>query len=324
MRTFHGMAIVAMLCAGMTCALAQPVDKVKGSSTFTRYRPLPNASGAPATYNAVVTAGVNAHGTIDSDHVSGVKATYTTPPGTLTTYTVSTRTVSALGICPPPFPVCVASGSTKTTAIGDPQGWGLRVGAKDEFAWALVPGPHTGASTWYVGDAWDPWPLGIDGLSPIDPDEPLWDFGFDLDDETDVQIRADGWFSARFTSLVADEIATSQVDAFRAANPELIYDVQFGAIGLNYWVDITYGSPAGFPITFVDSEAIAEAALLQALQSGWTGDLSVLQGTIDVRGHERVTFGTHDHVQAAVPEPASLVVLGLGAFMLARRKKGQR
>lgn len=326
MRTTYGLLLIVTLLAGASDAPAQPYNvKVVGSKTHTRHRDLgPFSSTANKDFKGYVTAGVNAHGNLDGAANNGIKARYIAVPGPPSAqgFTVNSGTASATGTaCTPPLPACTASGSTSVTGTWVREQYFFRLGADDTFIWNLAPGPHTGADAWYVGDAWDPWPMGEGGMTPIDPDEPLWGFDFGLDDETELQVREDASFTARFTSLIADNVATGEVDTFRAANPALIYDVSFGAIGLNYWVDITYGSPTGFPITFSASEAQAEAALLQALQSGWTGDLSVLQGTIDIRGHQSVTFGSHSHAQAAVPEPASLIPIGLGVLMLLRRKK---
>lgn len=324
MRTIIKLAVLALSAIPLSGAMADPVAvSVAGSHRITRNRPLSSVpSTVPRSWYGVALVEVNAHGGWDLNHVYGEKCSYSPNPPTFHNGSVTTGVVTAYGQdCGNPLPICRATGSATVFGSFYTGLFDTTAQAEDLFFAGLAPGPHDGAWASYWGDTWDPWPIGLDSLVPIDPDEPLFDFGFWLDERTcESTAGPDGQWSASYAAYLADGISTYEVDPFRAAMPELMYEVKFGLRGSGYWVEFIYGSPPTFPITFSLSEADAEARLLSALQNGWTGDLEVLTGTLDVRGHDQFTWGVHDHVEAAVPEPTGLAVLALGLMSLTRRR----
>lgn len=323
MRNLMKLALVALLATQQLFAWADPVSvNVAGTHRFTKHRSIGSVPDTvPRSWYGAALVEVHAHGGSDSRYVYGEKCRYTPSPPTFTNGAIATGVATAYGQdCGNPLPVCRATGSAAVFGSFSRGLFDTTAQAGDLFIAGLAPGPHDGASTTYYGDAWDPWPLGRDSMIPIDPDEPLFDFGFWLDERTrESTAGPDGQWSASYAAYLADGISTYEVDPFRAAIPKLMYEVKFGLRGSGYWVEFIHGSPPTFPITFNLSEADAEARLLNALQNGWTGDLEVLEGTLDVRGHDRFTWGVHDHVEAAVPEPAGLAALALGLMALARR-----
>ena len=73
--------------------------------------------------------------------------------------------------------------------------------------------------------------------------------------------------------------------------------------------------------------------MLAALQGGWTGDLSVVNGMIDVGGHVSATLGTEGDIDmedvgtsAPVPEPANILLIaaGLAGIGLGKCKASKR
>lgn len=195
--------------------------------------------------------------------------------------------------------------------------------AESRFFASIGIADHDDAFARYSGFTFDPWAFGRDGFVNT-PD--AIDFDFWLPETQDWPlVMPNGNWSATFIAKIAD-IATYDVDAFHNMDPALVYSVSFGANDKGLWTAVKLGNPEGFPMTFDDTAAGYEQALLHKLESGWVGGLPVLKGKLDFHGTskpENLTFGFADSARANLaPEPISLIVVsGAVAGLLVRRPK---
>jgi hypothetical protein len=127
-----------------------------------------------------------------------------------------------------------------------------------------------------------------------------------------------GTFSFSVSAWVA-AIATFDDNVFYSSKPALLYTLTIGltpASGLV--VDFVQGAPTGFPLAIDQTPSQIEGSVLSALTGGWTGDLSVLTGTLDVSGHDNASVGfsyAFDvSMPSTVPEPSSALLVGFGAL----------
>ena len=305
-----------------------------GSWTFPSGGALPTAVGATKPYTATATAGATADGLTGPAFgkvITGTKLTYTSaglasglPSGTFTSGTVTA-----------PDKVTAPSGSSsdgKITITGNHTGPDANSATIGGGA-TVKAAAKKGSTASFFATARDPFPFQMQDLSPI-PDGTLLNFSLTLPASSNSLPAAGATNDWNVTYKVwIKDIDTSDVTTFYMADPALLYSLSLSSGPSGFSVDFEPGAPAGFPVTFSQSTSQIDAAMLAALQGGWTGDLSVVNGMIDVGGHVSATLGTEGDIDmedvgtsAPVPEPANilLIAVGLAGIGLGKCKASKR
>lgn len=119
--------------------------------------------------------------------------------------------------------------------------------------------------------------------------------------------------------------ALHDVDQFFASSPELIATVSFGVSADGVSADYLLNTGSSFSLTFSKSEEQFESDLQSALTDGWSGDLDVLDASVDFSGNDNVSIGIAYDFSAAAsipePSPSSLLVYGLALMWLVEGRR---
>lgn len=180
----------------------------------------------------------------------------------------------------------------------------------------------SGASAICIGDTQDPFfQVGPDTANA---NTGIVNFSFALPSQGNEAVRGlkdgDSW-GASFAAYV-NNLATPSSELFFNGEERLMYGVSYGINSSGVPVaDFIPGLPSGYPITFVESESVIEAKLLDILQNGSQSDAPIFLGTIDLGGYTSSSIGVRDSIKAQVFDvPGPLPVVGaISAFAFSRK-----
>ena len=303
-------------CVADNCTIIE-----SGQQTFTTDFPIGIPVGPlPNNYMGTAYGAAHADGAVAADAGSKQGIKLSIAPGTgKATPGVVTKTSTI------PLPATakgssstgstVLSGSSAITTFG-----GFHGVMKTTYSATLTP--MKGGSADYHGITYDPFPFGVGGLTGTG----LVDFDLTLPSVNSlVPTMPNGDWSLTFMAGVSD-MSTYDDQAFWGANPALLYSVTFGADASGAFAHFTAGSPAGFAVTFDQSESDIEAALMNMVTHGSSTDLDVFSGTVDLTGHASATLGNASNfvvdLARPVPEPSPLLLWTTPLLIFLWRRRG--
>jgi hypothetical protein len=324
----RGAVLTASLVLGLftTGARASFVSVINTSGTFSDSWEFPSGSlpttpAAVKIYSATAIAGAKADGLTGPSYgipVTGAKLTFTSsgtavglPSGSYTPGTVTADDAIAGPLGSISFGTVSISGAH--TGIGTNT---ATVSGSATVKASSLPG----ASASFFGNAKDPFPFQMQDLSPI-PFGTLIDFSLTLPASGTILPPGEDW-SVTYSSAIKD-INTSDDGIFYNASPDSLYSMTISSGPGGFSANFVPGSPSGFPITFSETPAQIDAAVLAALASGWSSDLLLVSGQINAGGHTSATIGNSLSIEAdaAAPEPSTFVMMAAGALLVFLGKK---
>jgi hypothetical protein len=321
----RGAVLTASLVLGLltTGARASFVSVVDTSAVFSDSWGFPSGAlpitpAAVKIYSATAIAGARADGltgVLYGIPVTGAKLTFTsTGPGPSGSYTPGKVTADDA------ITGTLGSVSTGTISIsGAHTGLGTNTATISGKA-TVVAGSKPGASASFFANARDPFPFQMQDLSPI-PSGTLIDFSLTLPASGTILPPGEDW-SVTYSSAIKD-INTSDDTVFYNANPDSLYSMTISSGPGGFSANFVPGNPSGFPITFSETPAQIDAAVLADLASGWSSDLTLVSGQINAGGHTSATIGNSLAIEAdaAAPEPSDFLMMAAGALLVFIGKK---
>jgi hypothetical protein len=188
--------------------------------------------------------------------------------------------------------------------------------------------PKNGGTASFLGTASDPFAYGDGGFIPILGNGHIsmsLEFGSDeLLPVTPAELEGASW---TLTSQAwVSQIPTFDDTVFFSSPRQLLYSLTITANMSGLSVDFFRNTPVGCGFTIAQSDSDIANGVLGAMSGGgFSGDLNVMSGVLDVSGMPSASIGYYDDFYASkpsvVPEPTTWIVFGGALYAGLRRRK---